>query len=140
MKKTLFTLLFVLFASLNSFAISYGNVEIKQIVSIYDGDTFKCNIDSYPMLIGKSIGVRIIGIDTPEMTDKRIEIKQKAIKAKIFVTQKLKNSKKIELRNMQRDKYFRILAEVYVDNQSLSQMLIKEGLAKPYDGGTKTSW
>ena len=34
----------------------------------------------------------------------------------------------------------RILADVQVDGVSLGEELIKKGLAKPYDGGTKSGW
>jgi endonuclease YncB( thermonuclease family) len=116
---------------------NYGCIEVQEIISVYDGDTFKCNIAGYPAIIGKNIGVRIAGVDTPEMNDKRQEIKAKAIKARAFVVDRLNNAKKIELRNMRRDKYFRILAEVYVDGENLSDSLIKNGLAKAYFGGRK---
>jgi micrococcal nuclease len=36
---------------------------------------------------------------------------------------------------MQREKYFRIVADVNVDGGSLGQELIDQELAKPYDGG-----
>ena len=49
----------------------------------------------------------------------------------------LRAAKKIELRNMKRGKYFRIVADVYVDGKSLGDMLIKRSLAVPYDGGHK---
>ena len=55
----------------------------------------------------------------------------------------MKRAQKIELRNVDRDKYFRILANVYVDDKSLSEVLIKNKLALPYDGGRKpanTNW
>jgi endonuclease YncB( thermonuclease family) len=38
---------------------------------------------------------------------------------------------------MQRGKYFRIVADVYADNQSLADELIKNNLAVRYNGGTK---
>ncbi|MCJ7765924.1 MAG: thermonuclease family protein [Thiovulaceae bacterium] len=38
---------------------------------------------------------------------------------------------------MKREKYFRILADVYVDGEALGEMLIYNGLAVPYDGGHK---
>jgi endonuclease YncB( thermonuclease family) len=41
---------------------------------------------------------------------------------------------------MQRGKYFRIVADVFVDGSNLGQELIERGLAKPYDGGTKPKW
>jgi endonuclease YncB( thermonuclease family) len=43
----------------------------------------------------------------------------------------------IELKNMQRGKYFRIVADVHVDDKNLADMLIENNLAVRYDGGTK---
>ena len=39
---------------------------------------------------------------------------------------------------MERGKYFRIAADVYVDGESLGDMLIAAGVAVRYDGGKKT--
>jgi endonuclease YncB( thermonuclease family) len=86
------------------------------------------------------IGIRINGIDTPEMRDNRPHIKALARKAKQYTVQRLRESHKIILRNIQRGKYFRIVADVYVDGSSLGQELISAGLAKPYDGGKKPKW
>ena len=41
---------------------------------------------------------------------------------------------------MQRGKYFRILADVYVDGISLADNLIKAGHARVYDGGKRLGW
>lgn len=47
---------------------------------------------------------------------------------------------KIVLYNLGRDKYFRLLASVKVGNIDVAEYMIKKGLAKSYNGGTKTSW
>jgi len=52
----------------------------------------------------------------------------------------LRGAKVIELKNMKRGKYFRIIADVYVDGENLASILIKKGLARPYDGGKRKSW
>ena len=39
---------------------------------------------------------------------------------------------------MERDKYFRVVAKVNVDGRDLSQLLLEEGHAVIYDGGTKS--
>ena len=119
---------------------TYGNAIVAEVTSIYDGDTFRCNIKGYPAIIGERIGIRVAGIDTPEMKDKRPEIKALARKAKQFTVEKLRGAKVIELKNMKRGKYFRIVAEVWVDGKNLGQLLIEKGLAKPYDGGKKMEW
>jgi endonuclease YncB( thermonuclease family) len=119
---------------------NYGAVEVSRIISVYDGDTFTCDIDNYPEIIGKKIPVRIFGIDTPEMKDKNIKVKVLAEKAKAFTKNKLITAKKVELRNMRRDKYFRILADVFVDDENIGDLLIKEELARPYFGKIKIQW
>ena len=43
----------------------------------------------------------------------------------------------VELRNTDTDKYGRVLAEVWFEGTNLSDWLIDQGLAVPYDGGTK---
>jgi len=63
-----------------------------------------------------------------------------ARKAKQYTVQRLREGKQVVLRNMRRGKYFRIVADVYVDGSSLGQELISAGLAKPYDGGKKPKW
>lgn len=49
----------------------------------------------------------------------------------------LRAGKVIRLENMQRGKYFRIIADVYIDDESLTQSLIEAGLGIPYYGKTK---
>ena len=80
------------------------------------------------------------GIDTPEMRDKRPEIKALAQKAKRFTKVNLKGGETVMLKNMQRGKYFRIVADVYIDGKNLAESPIAAGLAKPYDGGKKPEW
>lgn len=118
----------------------FGNAVVSEVTSIYDGDTFRVNIAGWPDVAGHHVPVRVFGIDTPEMKGKCPAEKEGAQKAKQFTVEKLRSAKKIELRNLRRDKYFRLLSEVYVDNNSLADMLIKAGLAIPYDGTTKKSW
>ena len=116
---------------------NYGSVVVSEVTSIYDGDTFRANIQEYPEIIGYRIGIRVNGIDTPEMRGKCQKEKMLAKKAKQFSVEKLRGAKTIELRNMKRGKYFRIVADVYVDGKSLGGMLIDQELAVVYDGGHK---
>lgn len=127
-------------STLSALALSkkqYGNVTVSEVTSIYDGDTFRANIKEYPEIIGYRIGIRVNGIDTPEMRGKCQKEKDLARKAKQFSVAHLRSAKRIELRNMKRGKYFRIVADVYVDQQNLGDLLIKNSLAVPYDGGHK---
>ena len=50
----------------------------------------------------------------------------------------LKDAEQITLKNMERGKYFRIAADVFVDGENLANVLIEAGMAISYDGGKKT--
>lgn len=120
---------------------SYGNVTVSEIISIYDADTFRVNIKGYPSIVGENISIRVNGVDAPEIKGKCESEKTAAQKAKQFTVEALKSAKTVELRNVKRGKYFRILADVYTDDhQSLAEGLIKSGHARPYDGGKREGW
>lgn len=138
MKKLLFLLFIILIFNTHAFSTqSYGSAVVSKVVSIYDGDTFKVNIEGYPSIVGEKMAIRVNGIDTPEIKGKCPKEKELALKAKQVVVDLFKNASSIELRNMERGKYFRIVADVYVDGKSLSDKLISKQLAVKYDGGTK---
>ena len=44
----------------------------------------------------------------------------------------------IQIRHTAHDKNFRVLAELVADGEELRDLLLKHGLAVPYNGGTKT--
>ena len=136
MKYKILLCLFVLFCYSYS-AEYYDTITNFTIIKVRDGDTFVINIENVPDVFGKEIAVRIRGIDTPELNDKREEIKSIAIKAKEELEKLLSNAKNITLYNLGRDKYFRLLASVKVDNVDVAEYMIKKGLAKEYDGGKK---
>jgi endonuclease YncB( thermonuclease family) len=110
------------------------------LVRVYDGDTIIVDVPVFPAIIGDNILVRLSHIDTPEMTDKRPEVKTLAIKAREVLKQILHDAKKIELTELKRDKYFRINAIVIADGVNVQTTLMNLELAKPYDGGKKLPW
>ena len=117
---------------------TYGNIVISRLVNVYDGDTFKVDIDSYPPIIGKNISIRVYGIDTPEIRGTRT--RDLADLAKATAKAMLESAQVIELRNMRRGKYFRIIADVWIDGKNLGDLLIQKGRAKPYFGGKRAKW
>ena len=58
------------------------------------------------------------------------EIAQQTLYSKIY-------QDVVELHNTDTDKYGRLLADVWFEGTNLSTWLIDQGLAVPYDGGTK---
>lgn len=119
---------------------TYGSLTVSKVCRVHDGDTFIVDISGVHPLIGSEISVRIHKIDTPEITDKREDVKKLALQARDYVKERLSQSTVIELHNISRDKYFRILADVSVDGRDLAQELLELGLAKAYDGREKPQW
>jgi len=103
----------------------------------YDGDTITFNIPGVHPLIGKKVSIRVNGVDTPEIRTKDKCEKRIGRIARKFVTNKLKHAQRIDLLNIKRGKYFRIVADVYIDDKNLKTVLLSEKLAYEYDGGTK---
>jgi micrococcal nuclease len=119
---------------------TYGSATVDSVLSVYDGDTFFALIKSWPPVAGERIGVRVYGIDTPEMKDHSPTVRALAYRAKALAVTILTKANRVELRDIRRDKYFRLLAVVYCDSVSLADTLINSGLARPYDGGKKKQW
>lgn len=108
-------------------------------VKNYDADTITVEIPNVHPLLGKNIPVRVNGIDAPELKGKTPCEKEAARNAQQLVESLLKNAKQIDLNNVGRDKYFRVLADVSADGQSVKALLLKSKLAYEYSGGTKAA-
>ena len=115
---------------------TYGDAVVQNIISIYDGDTFRVDIENFPDIVGKNISIRVNGIDTPEIRTKDPVEKEKAIKARDFARDLLYGAKVVMLKNLRRGKYFRIIADVHLltehETKNLAEELLKEGHAIPY--------
>lgn len=114
-----------------------SNFRCVEVLKNYDGDTLTVNIPGVHPLFGQKVSVRIAGIDTPEVKTKDQCEKQAARVARQLVETTLKKAKSVDLLNVQRDKYFRILADVSADGILVKDILLKNNLAYAYDGGTK---
>jgi len=136
----LYALIAISLSALAANTLALESFKVSKIISVYDGDTFRVNIDGIHPLIGDNIGIRVNNIDTPEIKGKCPSEKQLAIKARDFVASRLNSAKEVLLIDPKRGKYFRIVADVMIDGQMLDKMLFEKGLAYQYDGGRKKSW
>jgi len=105
------------------FIFNLSNVNAQEL-RIIDGDTIHLN--------GKKI--RFSGIDTPELKQKCIKngIKNSCgITAKKLLTKIIGNNN-VDCVSEGQDQYNRILAECFVNHQSLSSYLVKSGYAFAY--------
>lgn len=116
-----------------------------RVIKVYDADTItiasKLPYNDSPLY---RLSVRLNGIDTPEMKGKSVsdEEKEAAKLAREFVYNLVFN-KYVRLENIESEKYGRILADVYIGDIHLNELLLKERYAVKYDGKTKikpVSW
>lgn len=110
-----------------------------RVIKVYDADTIiissKLPYDESPLY---RLSVRLIGIDAPEIKGGGVseEEKEAAKVARDFVY-KLVFNKYITLENVENEKYGRILADVYIGDIHLNELLLKERYVVKYDGKTK---
>ena len=111
------------------------NATLERIV---DGDTFDCSLDlGFDVKLHKQ-RVRLHGIDTPESRTRDLAEKKLGLAAKERLKELCKG--KFKIKSLGKGKYGRILGIPYTeDSEDICAMLIKEGHAVEYWGGTKTA-
>ena len=104
---------------------------------VVDGDTVDVTLDlGFDVKLHKQ-RCRLAGIDTPESRTRNLAEKKLGLAAKKRLEELCVNNFKIK--SLGKGKYGRILAIPYTeDGQDICQILIKEGHAVEYHGGTKT--
>lgn len=108
-----------------------------KVVEVYDGDTIFIDLPDQHPLFGRRMGVRVLGVDTPELRTTDSCEKKKGLEAKAALQKIFSQSTSVDILNVEKDKYFRILGDVYVDGKSVAQELINLRLAYPYSGEKK---
>lgn len=107
------------------------------VIKVYDGDTItiasKLPYRNSPMY---RFSVRLFGIDTAEMKAKDKDELEMAKLARDKLSEKILN-KTVILKDIRREKYGRLLANVYCDKICLNEWMLEKKLAVSYDGGTK---
>lgn len=115
---------------------TFNNVSIA---SVYDGDTFKINLNCSVAVYCEKVPVRVRHVDCPEIKGKTAKEKKLAQKAKAF-TKKFLSQSPVSLSNCGRDKYFRLLCDVTNgQGENLADELIRANLGYAYEGGKKST-
>ena len=121
------------------------NFRVIKINRVVDGDTIDVTIDLGFDLYKKE-RVRVAGVDTPEKRTKNLEEKALGIDATGWLKAKLEETIKGDEELIVRTelkggvgKYGRLLGWLYIgdSNISLNELMIEQGYAHAYDGGTK---
>jgi len=108
-------------------------IDSGKVVKVYDGDTITVATLLYD--VAYRFSVRLNGIDTPEMKGDEHE-KKLAILARDDLSNRIMN-KIVTLKNVTTEKYGRVLADVYLEDECINTWMIQQGHAKVYNGGHK---
>ena len=121
------------------------NFRVVEINRVVDGDTIDVTIDLGFDLFKKE-RVRVAGVDTPEKRTRDLEEKELGIEATNWLKEKLDGAISGDDDLIIRTelvggmgKYGRLLGWLYIGDSelSLNELMIEEGYAWAYDGGTK---
>ncbi|MCV9887404.1 thermonuclease family protein [Metabacillus halosaccharovorans] len=96
-----------------------------EVTKVVDGDTL------HVMISGKKETIRLLLVDTPETVHPTKQVQPFGPEASNYMKEKLNGEEiQVELGIGERDKYGRLLAYVYHDNQMLNKLLLEKGLAR----------
>lgn len=91
------------------------------VISVGDGDTIRVNDN------GKTVTVRLGCIDSPERAQR-----PHGQMASVHLKQLLPKGQTVELRQINRDRYGRTVAEVFSNGRSVNLQLVSDGMAAVY--------
>ena len=102
----------------------------------YDGDT------CYVTYKGKNDKVRLLGLDTPEISNPKCEQEYAlGIDARNFVNNLISEGVSIKFKTeYNRDFFGRILSYIVVDGENVSKKMVSNGLGVIYDRSNKKDW
>lgn len=118
-KRKLLSLLILLSSIFPVQAMAQTSISCK-VVSISDGDSFTCLTPAK-----KNIKVRMNQIDAPERQQDFGNAARRKLSEMIYL-------KNVRLTSYGKDKYKRVLAEVFVNNQNINQKMVESGYAWAY--------
>ncbi|WP_368659109.1 thermonuclease family protein [Metabacillus halosaccharovorans] len=96
-----------------------------EVTKVVDGDTL------HVMISGKKETIRLLLVDTPETVHPTKQVQPFGPEASNYMKEKLNGEEvQVELGIGERDKYGRLLAYVYRDNQMINKLLLEKGLAR----------
>lgn len=96
--------------------------------SCYDGDTCTFTLPGVHPLFGNHIPVRLRGVDAPEVRGRCYAEKREAVAARDYLDARLRAARRIDLLDVERGKYFRIVTVVIADGVDVAGGLIRRGL------------
>ena len=134
---------FIAFLALGFSSASLANPYDFKVLKVSDGDTVVFEAPFMPAPLKSQLSLRVLGVDTPEKGARAgCPAEAKAAEAASAFTKNLvANAKSIKVELKEHDKFGgRVLGDLIVDGQRLSELLIKNGHARAYFGEKKASW
>lgn len=106
-----------------SMALNQNTVSLYRVDRVIDGDTIIVDLD------GKFEIVRLIGVDSPESVNPNLDLNTpEGLQASEYTKENLLNKKvKLETDIQERDKYGRLLAYVFIDEELFNAKIIMYG-------------
>lgn len=118
-----------------------GLTDIRAVVAkVRDGDTLTVVVPDWHPAVA-TIGVRVAGIDTPELRDTRPQIQALAELAREWTRSRCRVGATVILRDAYLGSLSRLSARVVTeDGVDLGDELVRRGLAKPWNGRGDAPW
>ena len=111
------------------------------VTRVVDGDTVDADIDLGFDIIYRD-RIRLMGIDTPESRTRNRKEKALGLASKARLKELIKAGKKevvLKTSKEGKGKFGRILGTLYAGGEDLCEVLMNEGHARPYFGGSKNA-
>lgn len=116
----------------------------EDINRVYDGDTIYVDIDDLPQFIGQDIGIRIRGIDAPEIRSRcsnetlKSQERQRARQARDHLQVILTETQHFDIVNIEMGSFSRLVADITLaDDDDLAKQLIEHRWIAASDGGQR---
>jgi micrococcal nuclease len=112
-------------------------IRFAKVVKVYDGDTI--TVAAKLPFIDSPIyrfSVRLNGIDSPEIKGTTEKERKLAVQSR-NVLYNMIFGKIIELKNNGKEKYGRLLADIYYNDMHVNKWMVDNNYAVKYDGGKK---
>jgi endonuclease YncB( thermonuclease family) len=116
------------------------------IARVYDGDTFYIDLAGLPPVFGEELPIRLLNVDTPELRSRcdtlalKEEEKRLGRLSRDFLIDTLKGAGNIRLETLERGSFFRVVADVYVDEVWLNKLMVEKGHAVDAYDGKSADW
>lgn len=121
-----------------------GQSFICRTVDVYDGDSIRVKFYFSDCIVQHQ--ARLFGIDTPEMkpplalNNRKLHKQAATISRDFLISCIMQDSQLINIHCEDFDKYGRMLVTIIADSVNINDLMIDNGYALEYDGGTKVEW